>query len=242
MTVARSPFGHALLYASGQALLIAYRLNFILQIIRSRKFELLACQRLSVSPLNLNIKVTPGKTRRGGLRLVRSLSCPWGFHSQLIRILQNLAQTIVAFELLPTDDMLAWSAVLMLLAAAVLMTMNARMRGNIDYVAAALWGLVAVYVKQSGWDLPGSDTAAWLAAGSIVVKEWLYRASESPHLPHEQSTSLHSTLCEPQANINLVQPTKSPSSANPPSSPPTSAARRCTTPRPRPASPATRCW
>lgn len=46
---------------------------------------------------------------------------------------------------------------------------NLRMRGNIDYVIAALWALIAVYVKQSGNDLPGTQTAAWVALGIGVV-------------------------------------------------------------------------
>ena len=81
----------------------------------------------------------------------------------------NLAQVIVAYKLLPTHAMLGWSLVLMALAAAVLLLANARMRGNIDYAIAAVWGLVAVYVKQSGWDLPGAGTAAWAALAIAAV-------------------------------------------------------------------------
>jgi len=47
--------------------------------------------------------------------------------------------------------------------------MNARMRGNVDYAGAAAWGLVAVHVKQSGWDLPGASVAAWAALVVAVV-------------------------------------------------------------------------
>ncbi|MCK9487966.1 MAG: hypothetical protein M0Q42_00925 [Xanthomonadales bacterium] len=81
----------------------------------------------------------------------------------------NLAQTIVAYQVLPTGNMLAWSAVLYLLAAALLLGMNQAMRGNLAYAAAALWGLVAVYVQQSGWTLAGSDAAAWIAVAIAVV-------------------------------------------------------------------------
>lgn len=81
----------------------------------------------------------------------------------------NLAQVIVAFKLLPTDDMTVWSLVLLLLAAALLLWMNHRMRGNIDYMLAALWGLVAVYIKQSSSDLPGSTTLAWAALAIAVL-------------------------------------------------------------------------
>ena len=81
----------------------------------------------------------------------------------------NLAQTIVAHELLPTDSMLGWSAVLFALAAALLLGLNHAMRGNLAFVAAALWGLVAVAVEQSGSALAGADAAAWIAAGIAVL-------------------------------------------------------------------------
>ena len=55
------------------------------------------------------------------------------------------------------------------LAAAVLLFMNLRMRGNIDYVLAALWALVAVWVKQSDSGLAGAGTAAWVALAIAVV-------------------------------------------------------------------------
>lgn len=81
----------------------------------------------------------------------------------------NLAQAIVAYRLLPAGHMLAWSLLLFALAAALLLAMNARMRGNVDYAGAAAWGLVAVYVKQSGWDLPGAGTAAAVALAVAIV-------------------------------------------------------------------------
>ena len=81
----------------------------------------------------------------------------------------NLAQVIVAFDLLPTDDMTMWSLLLLALAAALLLWMNQRMRGNIDYALAALWGLVAVYIKQSHSALVGADTLAWAALGVAAV-------------------------------------------------------------------------
>jgi hypothetical protein len=81
----------------------------------------------------------------------------------------NLAQVIVAYELASTTDMLGWSLALFALAAAVLLFMNLRMRGNIDYVLAALWALVAVWVKQSDSGLAGAGTAAWVALAIAVV-------------------------------------------------------------------------
>ena len=81
----------------------------------------------------------------------------------------NTAQVIVAYRLLPTDAMLPWTVVLFAAAATMLLVANQRMRGNLPFAAAALWALAAVYVKQSGWTVPGSDTAAWVAIAVAAV-------------------------------------------------------------------------
>ena len=83
----------------------------------------------------------------------------------------NLAQTLVAFELLSSSRMLGWSLVLWAVAAALLLALNARMRGNPVYTAVALWGLFAVWIKQTGWPLAGSNTSAWvaLAIGAVLL-------------------------------------------------------------------------
>ena len=81
----------------------------------------------------------------------------------------NLAQVIVAHGLLSTTRMLPWSAVLFAAAGIVLLLLNQRMRGNIDYAGAAIWGLAGIYVKQSGWDVPGADVAAWISIGIAVL-------------------------------------------------------------------------
>ena len=81
----------------------------------------------------------------------------------------NTAQVIVAYRLLPTDAMLPWTLALFALATALLLWANHRMRGNLPFAAAALWALAAVYVKQSGWRLPGSDTAALVALVVALV-------------------------------------------------------------------------
>ena len=81
----------------------------------------------------------------------------------------NLAQVIVAYELASTTRQLPWSLVLFALAALVLLMVNLRMRGNLDYVVAALWALVAVYVKQSDSGMAGAQTAAWVAIAIAVV-------------------------------------------------------------------------
>lgn len=81
----------------------------------------------------------------------------------------NLAQVIVAYELFSTTQQLPWSLGLLALATVMLLAINHRMHGNIDYVMAAVWALVAVYVKQSASTLPGADVAAWVAVGIAVV-------------------------------------------------------------------------
>ncbi len=78
----------------------------------------------------------------------------------------NLAQVLVANEV---GGAVTWSMVLFGVAAVLLLALNQRMRGNLAYVAAALWGLAAVFVKQRGHDLEGSDIAAWVAVGIAVV-------------------------------------------------------------------------
>ncbi len=81
----------------------------------------------------------------------------------------NLAQVIVAYELLSATQQLPWSLVLFAIATVTLLVLNQRMRGNIDYVGAALWALVAVYVKQSNHGLPGANVAAWVAVGIAAL-------------------------------------------------------------------------
>jgi len=81
----------------------------------------------------------------------------------------DTAQTVVAYGLLDTQRMLPWTLALFALAAALLLAANRAMRGNWAYAAVALWGLVAVYVKQSDSALPGAATAAWVAIGIAAV-------------------------------------------------------------------------
>jgi hypothetical protein len=85
----------------------------------------------------------------------------------------NLAQVIVAYRWLPTADMLGWSLALFAAAAVLLLLVNRAMRGNVAYAAVALWGLIAVYVKQSSAPLDGADAAAWvaLAIGAVLVAQ-----------------------------------------------------------------------
>lgn len=88
----------------------------------------------------------------------------------------NTAQVIVAFRLLPLDDMLPWSVGLLVLAAVLLLIANARMGGNVIYALAAVWGLAAVYLQQSISPLPGAPTAALAAAvvAAVLVLQTLW--------------------------------------------------------------------
>lgn len=83
----------------------------------------------------------------------------------------NIAQAIVAYRLLPTDRMLGWSLALLAGATIALLLVNRRLR-SLAYAAAAAWGLVAAWSKQSASALPGASTAAvaaLVAAGLVAV-------------------------------------------------------------------------
>ncbi len=96
----------------------------------------------------------------------------------------NLAQVIVAYRLLSTSDMLWWSLLLLTGAVLLLLAGNRRMRGNLAFAFAGIWGLAAVYVKQSDSDLPGAETmamAAAIAAGLLVAQTiWLTATQARP--------------------------------------------------------------
>ncbi|MEO6518029.1 MAG: hypothetical protein ABIO17_03420 [Pseudoxanthomonas sp.] len=131
----------------------------------------LACLLLCAVRLSRDQNPEPGQLWFAWLPL--SLHAGW---LSLAAIL-NTAQVIVAYALLPTGNMLAWSAALLVAAAVILLALNQRMRGNLAYVGAVLWALVAVYMKQSASVLPGASTMAWLAmaiALTLVVQTiWL---------------------------------------------------------------------
>ena len=81
----------------------------------------------------------------------------------------NTAQVLVAYDVFDGAPMLGWSLALLAAAAVLLLLVNHRLGGHLAYVAAALWGLAAVYVKQSRGELPGAETAAWVAVAMAVV-------------------------------------------------------------------------
>lgn len=123
----------------------------------------LAC--LLLCALRLSLDPQPPTGQRWLAWLPLSLHAGWLSLAALL----NTAQVIVAYQLLPTDNMLGWSIVLFAMATILLLAFNQRMRGNVVYAAAATWALAAVYMKQSNSELPGADTAAWLAVAIAVL-------------------------------------------------------------------------
>ncbi|MCR6664311.1 MAG: hypothetical protein NVV60_14465 [Luteimonas sp.] len=113
----------------------------------------------------LSVDATPSSGQRAWAWLPLSLHAGWLSLAAFL----NLAQVIVAYELLPASNQLPWSLALFALAGVMLLAFNQRMRGNIPYALAALWALAAVYVKQSGHALAGAQVAAWVAVGIAVV-------------------------------------------------------------------------
>src|SRR5690625_7335450 len=84
--------------------------------------------------------------------LSRSRGNPWSWlalslHAGWLSLAAflNLAQTFVAYEVLPTDNMLGWSVVLFLLAGALLLGLNHAMRGHLAHVAPARRGVGSWY-------------------------------------------------------------------------------------------------
>ncbi|WP_431047183.1 hypothetical protein [Roseateles sp. L2-2] len=87
----------------------------------------------------------------------------------------DTAQTVVAAQVLPTQDQLPWTLVLWALAALLLLVANARLHAPgtgpaaLGYAGAAVWGLIGVYVKQTASPMSGSDGSAWIALALAVV-------------------------------------------------------------------------
>ena len=80
-----------------------------------------------------------------------------------LAVFLNVAQVVVAFELLPVDRMLPWTLVLFALAGLLLLAVVVKLRGNPWYTLAAVWGLLGVHAKQQVSTLPGADLAANVA-------------------------------------------------------------------------------
>lgn len=86
-----------------------------------------------------------------------------------LAVFLNFAQVAVAFQLLPTSQMLPWTLVLFALLALLLLASLALMRGNPWYAVAVVWGLVGVYAKQHTSNLIGAGTAGSIALVLAVV-------------------------------------------------------------------------
>ena len=86
-----------------------------------------------------------------------------------LAVFLNVAQVVVAFELLSIERMLPWTLVLFALAGVLLLVMVMKLRGNPWYALAAVWGLVGVHAKQQASALPGADTAASVAMAVLVA-------------------------------------------------------------------------
>ncbi len=86
-----------------------------------------------------------------------------------LAVFLNTAQVVVAFELLPTQAMLPWTLVLFALAAALLLTVLIKLRGNPWYALAAVWGLLGVHARQQASPLPGANSAALVALSLAVL-------------------------------------------------------------------------
>ncbi|WP_431258123.1 hypothetical protein ACQ86G_26805 [Roseateles chitinivorans] len=87
----------------------------------------------------------------------------------------DTAQTVVAAQMLPTQDQLPWTLVLWALATLLLLVANARLHAPgtgpaaLGYAGAAVWALIGVYVKQTASPMTGSDGSAWIALALAAV-------------------------------------------------------------------------
>ncbi|MDN3922839.1 hypothetical protein [Roseateles violae] len=103
---------------------------------------------------------------------------PLGLHAGWLSLaaILNTAQVVVAYQLLPTGDMLPWSLMLWAIAALLLLGANARLQGHPAYAFAVLWGLVGVVIEQSGSSLPGARTSAGVALSlaALLLGQTLY--------------------------------------------------------------------
>jgi hypothetical protein len=135
----------------------------------------------------LSIDASPANGQRTWAWMPLSLHAGWLSLAAFL----NLAQVIVAYGLLSATRQLPWSLVLFALAALTLLVLNQRMRGNVVYVAAAVWALVAVDGKHSGHALAGAGVAAWVALGIaallVVQLVVLLRMRRSPMPAHRRA-------------------------------------------------------
>jgi hypothetical protein len=86
-----------------------------------------------------------------------------------LAVFLNVAQVVVAFELLSVERMLPWTLVLFALAGLLLLAMVVKLRGNPWYTLAAVWGLLGVHAKQQASALPDAAMAANVALVLAVL-------------------------------------------------------------------------
>lgn len=108
-----------------------------------------------------------GQHRRGPWWQWLPLSLHAGWVS--LAVFLNVAQVVVAFELLSVERMLPWTLVLFGAAGLLLLTGVVKLRGNPWYTLAAVWGLLGVHARQQSSSLPGADTAASVAMALAVL-------------------------------------------------------------------------
>jgi hypothetical protein len=106
-----------------------------------------------------------------------------------LAVFLNVAQVVVAFELLSVTQMLPWTLMVFAGAAALVLLMIVILRGNPWYALAAVWGLLGVYSKQQAASLPGAAVAAnvALSLAVLVVLTTLACAVHHRRLTHVES-------------------------------------------------------
>lgn len=141
-------------------------------------FAALACLLYCAIATTYSRREWPGQTVFAWLPL--SLHAGWLSLAAFL----NTAQVIVAHGWLSTAVQLPWSLGLLGGAGALLMLANMAMRGNLAYVAAAVWGLVAVYVKQSASTMDDANVTAIsalvLASALAAQYAWLRWTRDAP--------------------------------------------------------------
>lgn len=129
-----------------------------------------------------SVKLVDAPSQAGTYPWLAKLSLPLHTGWLSLAIFLNTAQVVVAYRLLDTTAMLGWSLALLGLAAALLLIINARLRSNWAFVAAVIWGLTAVSVKQFGAGLDGGQVMAWAAlvvAALVLVQALILRLRRS---------------------------------------------------------------
>ncbi|MEO8673628.1 MAG: hypothetical protein ABI411_20130 [Tahibacter sp.] len=81
----------------------------------------------------------------------------------------DVGQVLVAYRVDTGPAELTCSVLILLAAASLLLFVNQRLRGNLLYVATALWALLAICVAQTQKVDDAAHTTGWLALGIAAV-------------------------------------------------------------------------